>query len=120
MAPAVEILSGLRVIEASAYIAAPIAGMTLAQMGADVIRVDPIGGAPDHRRWPLTSTGRSLYWAGLNKGKRSIAVDLRSEAGSELVVALITAPGAGGGIYLTNVDYAWLDYESCAAGGRTS
>ena len=47
--------------------------MTLAQLGADVIRFDTIGGGLDYHRWPVTDEGVSLYWAGLNKGKRSIA-----------------------------------------------
>ena len=63
------ILQGLRVIEGSAFIAAPSAGMTLAQMGAEVIRFDPLGGGLDYRRWPVTANGESIYWAGLNKGK---------------------------------------------------
>ena len=74
-------LAGLRVVEVSTFVAAPLGGMTLAQLGAEVIRVDPLGGAPDTRRWPLARSGTSLYWAGLNKGKRSVAVDLRSAAG---------------------------------------
>lgn len=41
--------------------------MTLAQLGAEVVRIDPLGGAPDHSRWPLAPPGTSLYWAGLNK-----------------------------------------------------
>jgi 2-methylfumaryl-CoA isomerase len=77
--------------------------MTLAQMGADVIRVDPIGGGLDHHRWPLAPSGQSLYWAGLNKGKRSVALDLRSERGRGLLAELITAAGADGGILLTNL-----------------
>jgi len=72
------ILSGMRVVEGSAFVAAPLGGMTLAQLGADVIRFDPIGGGLDVDRWPVTATGHSLFWAGLNKGKRSIAVDIRS------------------------------------------
>ena len=71
-------LDGLRVIEGWAFVAAPSGGMASAQLGADVIRFDQIGGGLDERRWPLTAEGESLYWAGLNKGKRSIAVDLRS------------------------------------------
>ena len=55
--------------------------MTLAQLGADVIRFDPIGGGLDHTRWPVTADGESMFWAGLNKGKRSIRVDLRSPRG---------------------------------------
>ena len=98
-----RMLEGMRVVEGSAFVAAPLGGMTLAQLGADVIRFDPIGGGLDARRWPLTREGRSLYWAGLNKGKRSIAVDLRRPEGRELVAALVTAPGEDGGIFLTNL-----------------
>ena len=77
------ILKGLRVIEGSAFIAAPSAGMTMAQMGAEVIRFDPIGGGLDYRRWPVTANGESIYWAGLNKGKKSIAVDIRNPRGRD-------------------------------------
>jgi 2-methylfumaryl-CoA isomerase len=70
----VKILQGMRVIEGSAFVAAPLGGMTLAQMGADVIRFDRLQGGLDHYRWPVTEDNRSLFWAGLNKGKRSIAV----------------------------------------------
>ena len=70
-------LDGLRIVEGSAFVAAPSGGMALAQLGAEVVRFDPIGGGIDHRRWPLTVEGRSLYWAGLNKGKKSLAVNLR-------------------------------------------
>ena len=54
------ILSGLRVIEGSAFVAAPLGGMTLAQLGADVIRFDPIGGGLDYGRWPLTNDGTQV------------------------------------------------------------
>lgn len=108
-----DILKGLRVIEASAFIAAPLAGMTLAQMGAAVIRLDPIGGGLDYRRWPVDRHGNSLYWAGLNKGKRSIALDLRSAEGRDLAQALIAAPGADAGLFLTNLPArGWLSYET--------
>ena len=70
------ILDGMRVVEGSAFVAAPLGGMTLAALGADVIRFDDIGGGLDSERWPVTRDGVSLYWAGLNKGKRSFAVDL--------------------------------------------
>jgi 2-methylfumaryl-CoA isomerase len=107
------ILDGLRVVEGAAFVAAPLCGMTLAQLGADVIRFDPLEGGLDARRWPVTRDGRSLYWAGLNKGKRSIAVDTRRPEGRELVAALIAAPGAGNGIFLTNFPTSgWLGYEA--------
>lgn len=108
-----NLLEGLRVIEGSAFVAAPLCGMTLAQQGAEVIRFDPIGGGLDARRWPLNADGKSLYWVGLNKGKRSIAVDTRHPAGQELVVDMITAQGEGNGIFLTNFPASgWLGYEN--------
>jgi 2-methylfumaryl-CoA isomerase len=110
------ILTGMRVVEGSAFVAAPLGGMTLAQLGADVIRFDPIGGGLDAHRWPVTATGKSLFWAGLNKGKRSIAVDMRSPQGRELLTALITAPGDDAGLFLTNFPAAgWLSYDALAS-----
>jgi 2-methylfumaryl-CoA isomerase len=109
------ILAGLRIVEGSAFIAAPLGGMTLAQLGADVIRFDDIKGGLDNDRWPVTQDGRSIYWAGLNKGKRSIAVDLRNPRGRELLTALIAAPGEGSGIFTTNMPArGWLAYEELA------
>jgi len=109
------ILSGLRVVEGSAFVAAPLGGMTLAQLGADVIRFDQLGGGLDYRRWPLAKSGESLFWAGLNKGKRSIQLDLGSPAGRELATALITAPGEHAGLFLTNFPArGWLEYQTLA------
>ena len=106
-------LKGMRIIEGSAFVAAPSGGMALAQLGAEVIRFDPIGGGLDHQRWPLTHDGVSLYWAGLNKGKKSIQVDLRSGEGQELLQALITAPGEDAGYFLTNFPAkGWLSYDN--------
>jgi 2-methylfumaryl-CoA isomerase len=109
------ILAGLRVIEGSAFVAAPLGGMTLAQLGADVIRFDQIGGGLDYHRWPLADDGQSLFWVGLNKGKRSIQIELRSEAGRELASALIAAPGENAGLFLTNFPARdWLEYDALA------
>ena len=106
------ILSDLTVIEGSAFVAAPLGGMTLAQLGADVIRFDQIGGGLDRDRWPLAPGGQSLFWAGLNKGKRSIEVDLRSDEGRELVTALV----AEAGTLLTNFPArGWLAYDTLRA-----
>ena len=57
-------LEGLTVLEVSSFVAAPLGGLTLAQLGADVIRVDPVGGGADVGRWPLAPSGTSLYWTG--------------------------------------------------------
>jgi 2-methylfumaryl-CoA isomerase len=105
-------LAGLRVIEVSSFVAAPLGGMTLAQLGAEVIRVDPLGGAPDTTRWPVSPDGKSLYWAGLNKGKRSVTADLRSPEGQRAVTALVADSGPDGGIVLTNAGYPWLSYDA--------
>ena len=53
------ILAGLRIVEGSAFIAAPLGGMTLAQLGADVIRFDDVRGGLDSDRWPVTRDGKS-------------------------------------------------------------
>jgi 2-methylfumaryl-CoA isomerase len=114
-----SLLPPLRVIESSAFIAAPLAGLALAQFGADVIRVEMIGGGIDYGRMPRMphphNRGRSLYWTGLNKGKRSIAVDLKRPEGRELVAALVTAPGPEGGVLLTNIGVPWLSHTLLAA-----
>jgi 2-methylfumaryl-CoA isomerase len=104
-------LDGLRIIEISSFVAAPLGGMTLAQLGADVIRVDPLGGAADSGRWPLAPSGTSLLWTGMNKGKRSVTIDFRSPEGREVVARLI----ADAGIVLTNaVGRGWLSHEALA------
>ena len=108
-------LDGLRVIESSAFIAAPLAGLTLAQFGAQVIRIDMIGGGIDYARLPrMPGSGRSLYWTALNKGKRSIAIDLRQPQGRELVQALATASGPNAGVLLTNIGTPWLAHDVLA------
>lgn len=112
-----SLLQGLRIIEGSAFIAAPLGGMTLAQLGADVIRFDDLGGGLDSDRWPVTRDGVSLYWAGLNKGKRSIAVDLKSPDARELLTRLIQAPGSDAGIFSTNLPATgWLAYDKLKSG----
>lgn len=87
------LLQGLSVIEASSFVASPTAGLYLAQMGAEVIRVDQIGGGPDYRRWPVTPANDSLYWENLNRAKRSVALDLGQPEGRELLQALVRATG---------------------------
>jgi len=107
------ILDGMRVVEGSAFVAAPLGGMTLAQLGADVIRIDPIGGGLDQHRWPVNEEGRSLFWAGMNKGKRSMQLDLRAPEGKELAAELITSPGPDAGLFLTNFPVrGWLDFRA--------
>ncbi len=112
-----DLLKGMRVVEGSAFIAGPSCGLHLAQLGAEVIRFDAIGGGPDHRRWPLApGGGASLYWEGLNKGKKSIAIDLSRPEGREIAVAIATAPGPDAGLFLTNYPVkGFLSHEALKA-----
>jgi 2-methylfumaryl-CoA isomerase len=116
-----RLLHDLRIVEFSAFVAAPLGGMTMAHFGAEVIRIDPIGGGIDYARWPVTTNGASLYWAGLNKAKRSVALALDKPEGRELALAIATAPGPkdnqkGAGIVLTNLPpRPGLDYASLKA-----
>lgn len=110
------ILGDLRIIEVSAFIAAPMGTMSLAQLGADVVRIDPIGGNIDIRRWPLAPSGESLYWASLNKRKRSVCLALDKPEGQEIASALIGAPGEGSGLLVTNLPArGWLSYAALRA-----
>lgn len=104
----VSVLGGLKVVELSAFIAAPLGGMSLGQLGADVVRIDQTGGGLDMHRWPVSANGRSLYWQGLNKAKRSIFLDLRSPEGQAAAQDLIVDAG----VLLTNRPaVGWLSYE---------
>jgi 2-methylfumaryl-CoA isomerase len=112
-----DLLNGMRIVEAAAFIAGPSCGLHLAQMGAEVIRIDQIGGGPDHRRWPLAPDGgASLYWEGLNKAKKSVALDLSRPEGRELAARIATAPGDNAGLFVTNFPVGgFLAYERLRA-----
>lgn len=106
----------MRIVEHGAFIAGPFSTMSLAGFGAEVIRIDPLGGGIDNSRWPVTSSGRSLYWAGFNKGKKSVRLDLKSVEGRELAQALVTAPDADAGLFVSNLPAkGWMDYASLRA-----
>lgn len=105
-------LAGTRIVEVSSFVAVPLAGMTLGQLGAEVTRVDPIGGASDYHRWPLTADGESLYWASLNKGKRSLAANFRDPEAQALIADLIVDAG----VLVTNqAGRDWLDFDMLSA-----
>jgi len=108
-----DLLAGLSVIEASSFVASPTAGLYCAQMGAEVIRVDQIGGGPDFRRWPVTTANDSLYWENLNRAKKSVALDLGRPDGRELLQALVRATGQ----FVTNFPVGgFLSHKVLAAG----
>lgn len=106
-----DLLSGLSVIEASSFVASPTAGLYCAQMGAEVIRVDQIGGGPDFHRWPVTANNDSLYWENLNRAKKSVALDLARPEGRELLQELVRATGQ----FITNFPVGgFLSHETLA------
>jgi 2-methylfumaryl-CoA isomerase len=109
-----DLLTGMRIVEASAFVAGPSCGLHLAQLGAEVIRIDQIGGGPDFRRWPLDpDSGASLYWEGLNKSKKSVALDLGRPEGRELAQRIACAPGDNAGMFVTNFPVAgFLSYDN--------
>jgi crotonobetainyl-CoA:carnitine CoA-transferase CaiB-like acyl-CoA transferase len=91
-------LAGVRVIEAATYISGPLAGMALAQLGADVVKVEgPHGGDPA-RRFGLRHEGLSALWVNLNHGKRSITLDLKSSAGHARMTGLLS----GADVFIQN------------------
>lgn len=110
-----SLLDQLTVIEASSFVASPTAGLYCAQMGAEVIRVDQIGGGPDFRRWPVTAAGDSLYWENLNRAKKSVALDLGRPEGRELLTALVQATGQ----FITNFPAEGFLAHNRLAAGRT-
>lgn len=111
-------LGGLSIVDLSTYVAGPSATMTLAQLGADVIRIDPVGGATDSTRLPHGPSGESLYWAGLNKGKRSVEVDTSSPEGRRIVYDLIASEELSGVVLTNAIGQHWLSYEELSARRR--
>lgn len=108
-----DLLPDLSIVEVSSFVASPTAGLYLAQMGADVVRVDQIGGGQDFRRWPVTNNGDSFSWENLNRAKRSLALDLTQPPGRELLVELTQSVGN----LITNLPAkGFLAHERLAAG----
>lgn len=108
-----NLLSGLSLVEVSSFVASPTAGLYCAQMGAEVIRVDQIGGGLDYDRYHLTEEGRSLSWENLNRAKKSVAVNMRTAEGRELVQELARKTGQ----LVTNVPEAsFLSHETLKSG----
>jgi 2-methylfumaryl-CoA isomerase len=106
-----DLLGGITIVEGASFVAAPSAGLHLLQMGAEVIRFDPIGGGPDYTRWPRADNGASFYWEGLNKGKKSVAINLSVPEGRELAQDLAASVGR----FLTNYPVkGFLSHERLA------
>ena len=83
-----KILNGIRILDLTRNIAGPVATMMAAEMGADVIKVEPPDG-DEMRTWPPFVDGQSVYFISCNRGKRSISLDLKSEEGKALFMQLL-------------------------------
>lgn len=77
-------LAGVRVLELGQLLAGPFAGCVLGYFGAEVIKVEPLNGDP-LRNWRVLRDGTSLWWYSLARNKKSVAIDLQTEQGRELV-----------------------------------
>ena len=81
-------LAGLRVIDVTSHLAGPYCTWLLAELGADVIKVERPGGDPSRAVGPF-SDGESLYFSSVNRAKRSLVLDLRSTEGAEIFARLL-------------------------------
>lgn len=80
-------LDGVRVVDLTRYVAGPFCTLTLSDAGADVVKIEPPGG-DDIREFPSTLEGGSRLFLGLNRGKRSIGIDLKKPEGREIALRL--------------------------------
>ena len=78
-------LAGLRVLELGSFIAGPFASQLMGDLGAEVIKVEPPDTGDPMRGWGVTVDGRSLWWPAIARNKQSVAIDLRSDRGREIV-----------------------------------
>ena len=83
-----QALKGLKVLELGQLIAGPFAGKTLAEFGADVIKIEPAGVGDPLRKWRLLRDGTSVWWQVQSRNKRSVCLDLRSASGQQAARAL--------------------------------
>ncbi|HMD65186.1 MAG TPA: CoA transferase [Stellaceae bacterium] len=81
-------LEGVRVLELARYQAGPRGGMILSDLGAEVIKIEKLGGEETRRSEPLVR-GQSVYFSVYNRGKKSLCLDLRSQRGKEVFAALV-------------------------------
>ncbi len=78
-------LAGLKVVELGQLIAGPFAAKTLADFGADIIKIEPPGAGDPLRQWRLIKDGTSVWWQVQSRNKRSVALDLRDPQAQDIV-----------------------------------
>ncbi len=90
--PSTGPLSGLRVVELGQLIAGPFAAKTLADFGAEVIKIEPPGSGDPLRQWRLLKDGTSVWWQVQSRNKRSLAMDLKTPEAQDIVRQLARVP----------------------------
>ncbi|MDM9559393.1 CaiB/BaiF CoA transferase family protein [Bordetella petrii] len=83
-----QILAGIRVLELGQLIAGPFAAKTLADFGAQVVKIEPPGLGDPLRKWRLLQEGTSVWWEAQSRNKQSVCVDLRQEEGQDIIRTL--------------------------------
>ena len=113
-------LQGVRVVDIASSYAAPTASMYLADMGADVIKIEPLRG-DDARGWgPPFLNGEAAWFLSVNRNKRSMCLDLRSEEGRDVLFQLLaTADVFIENIVPTKLERHGLGLTGCRNGSRT-
>src|SRR3982751_3361516 len=81
-------LDGMRVLELARYQAGPRGGIILSDLGAEVIKVEKLGGEETRRSEPVVR-GQSVYFAVYNRGKKSLCLDMRTDEGKAIFAALV-------------------------------
>lgn len=110
-------LKGIKVLDLSKVVAGPLCAQYLGELGADVVKVEPVAGGDDTRSWLPQDHGQSAVFMALNHNKRSIAVDLKTAAGREVVHKLargadVVLQGFSGG----TAKKLGVDYETLRVG----
>jgi crotonobetainyl-CoA:carnitine CoA-transferase CaiB-like acyl-CoA transferase len=108
--PSRQSLAGLKVLDLSRFIAGPLCGMLLGDMGADVIKVERVGKGEDARVIAPHVGGESLYVMMYNRNKRSLTVDYRSQEG----LALIRALAAEADVVIENFRAGTMEQMGCS------
>ena len=110
------ILDGIRVLDFTQYLAGPTVGRLMAEMGAEIIKVEVAPGGDPSRMLPIADDGRSGYFIQQNRGKKSLAIDLRKPEGDAVIRELIgkvdvVIENFGPGV-MEKRDLAWPDIQA--------
>ncbi len=84
-----DLLKGIRILDLSRMLAGPYGSQLLADLGAEIIKIEPIGGDPMRQMGPHFAAGESAYFLSINRNKKSISLDLKTQAGRQIFLKLV-------------------------------